>query len=205
MSDVQRAGGFTLLELIITIVVLAIVAAFAVPSFQQTVMNNRLAAQINEASSLISYARGEAAKLQDGVVTVCASADSASCSGAGTWETGWIVFRDVDADRTIDAGVDQLLKVSGPLAGGNTFRIRGLTSNGGNFIQFASNGFPVPPAGSSAAGTIMICDSRGADWARAIVVGVAGQVRLARNTDGTAPLNGNDTNGDGTDDDITCP
>jgi|25BtaG_2_1085352.scaffolds.fasta_scaffold12134_2 type IV fimbrial biogenesis protein FimT len=206
MSGFQRSSGFTLLELIITIIVLSIVASFAVPSFRETIMNNRLTAQINEASSLISYARSEASKLQSGVVTVCSSTDNASCSGNAAWETGWIVFRDIDGDRAVDtADGDELLKVGNALSGGNSFRIRGLTSNGGGFIQFASNGFPIPPAGGSAAGTIMVCDSRGVSDARAIVLGVAGQVRLARNTDGSAALNGNDTDGDGNDDDITCP
>ncbi|WP_417568312.1 GspH/FimT family pseudopilin [Marinobacter sp.] len=200
MSGFQRSSGFTLLELIITIVILAIVASFAVPSFRETVLNNRLTSQINEASSLMSYARSEASKMQDGVITVCASADSASCSGANTWETGWIVMRDLDGDRVLDAGDDQLLRISQALEGGNTMRIAGLTSGGGSFVQFSGNGFPIPPGiGLSAAGTITVCDSRGAGAARAIVVSVSGQTRLARDTSGNGVLNDhNNAN-------ITCP
>ncbi|MDX1817839.1 MAG: GspH/FimT family pseudopilin [Marinobacter sp.] len=200
MPGIRRETGFTMIELIVTIVILAIVAAYAVPSFQQTVLNNRLTAQINEVSSLIAYARSEASKLDSGVITVCSSTDSASCSGNAAWETGWIVFRDMDGDRTVDAGDDQILKVGGALSGGNTFRIVDLTSDSGGYVQFASNGFPIPSATGNAAGTFVVCDDRGASEARAVVVNISGQTRLARDTGGTAGVL-NDNNGA----DITCP
>ncbi|WP_036134632.1 GspH/FimT family pseudopilin [Marinobacter nitratireducens] len=201
MSGLRRHSGFTLIELIIAIIILAIVATYAVPSFQQTVMNNRLTSQINEVSSLIAYARSEASKLRSGVITACSSTDSASCAGSSAWETGWIIFSDFDGDRTVDNGDgDELLKVGGALSGGNTFRIVDLTSDSGGYVQFASNGFPIPSATGNAAGTFVICDDRGAIEARAVVINVSGQTRLARDTGGTAGvLNDHD------DTDVTCP
>lgn len=201
MSRFHRVAGFTLIELIITIVILAIAASFAIPSFQETVLNNRLTAQVNETSSLISYARSEASKLRDGVVTVCGSTDSATCSGNAAWETGWIVFRDIDGDRALEtADGDQLLKVRGALSGGNSLRIVDLSSDSGNWVQFASNGFPIPSATGNASGTFVICDDRGATRARAVAVNVSGQTRLARDSGGTAGvLNDHDGN------DISCP
>lgn len=196
----QKVSGFTLLELMVTIIILAIVVSFAVPSFRQTVLESRIGSQINEFSGVIALARSEATKLQGGVVSVCSSTDGAACNGGASWDQGWILFRDVDADGVIDNGVDQLIKVGSVLGGGNTARVSGLSSNDGTLIQFSSRGFPLPATvGSSAAGTLSVCDSRGAGDARAIVVGVSGQVRLAR-----------DENGDGIVDDhngasVTCP
>lgn len=201
MSGFQRVSGFTLLELIITIIVLSIVASFAVPSFRETIMNNRLTAQVNETSSLISFARSEASKLREGVVTVCSSTDSASCSGNSAWETGWIVFRDIDGDRAVDtADGDELLKVGPALTGGNTLRIVDLTSDSGGYVQFAGNGFPILSATGNAAGTFVICDDRGASEARAISVNISGQTRLARDSGGTAGVLNDHDNAD-----ITCP
>ncbi|KEF29705.1 putative type-4 fimbrial pilin related signal peptide protein [Marinobacter nitratireducens] len=90
--------------------------------------------------------------------------------------------------------------MGGALSGGNTFRIVDLTSDSGGYVQFASNGFPIPSATGNAAGTFVICDDRGAIEARAVVINVSGQTRLARDTGGTAGvLNDHD------DTDVTCP
>ncbi|AHI30170.1 GspH/FimT family protein [Marinobacter similis] len=139
--------------------------------------------------------------MRAGVVTVCGSTDNASCSGNAAWENGWIVFRDIDGDRSLEAADgDQLLKVGSALTGGNTLRIVDLSSDGGNWVQFASNGFPIPSAAGNASGTFVICDERGAAQARAVSVNVSGQTRLARDTGGTAGvLNDHDGN------DISCP
>lgn len=196
----QKISGFTLLELMVTIVILAIVVSFAVPSFRQTVLESRIGSQINEFSGLIALARSEATKLQEGVVSVCSTTDGTTCNGGANWDQGWILFRDVDADGVIDNGVDELIKVGGLLSGGNTARVDGLSSSDGSLVRFSSRGFPLPDAiGSSAAGTLRVCDSRGASDARAVVISVSGQVRLAR-----------DENGDGIVDDhngvsVTCP
>lgn len=198
MSGIRRNSGFTLLELLITITILGIIATFAVPSFREMVLNNRLASQTNEVTSLVGFARSEASKLREGAITICASTDGATCSGNSAWETGLIVFRDDDMSAAF-GGTDQLLKVSGPLAGGNTLRIRGMTSAGGNYIQFDSKGFPRAPAGGEAAGTFIICDDRGAAEAGAVSINVSGQTYLARDVDANGVLN------DYKDTDIACP
>ncbi|MEX2475653.1 GspH/FimT family pseudopilin [Marinobacter sp.] len=198
MSGIKRNLGFTLLELLITIVILGIIAAFAVPSFREMVLNNRLSAQINETTSLVGYARSEASKILSGVVTICASTDSATCSGNSNWETGVIVFRDDDLNAAF-GGTDELLKVSGELAGGNTLRIIDMTSDGGNYVQFDNKGFPRASATGNVAGTFVLCDERGAAEAMAISINFSGQTHLARDTDGNGILNDHEGN------DVTCP
>ncbi|SFN45040.1 GspH/FimT family pseudopilin [Marinobacter pelagius] len=198
MSGIRYNSGFTLLELLITITILGIIATYAIPSFREMVLNNRLTAQTNEVTSLVSYARSEASKLREGVVTICSSTDSTSCSGNAAWETGLIVFRDDDMNAAF-GGTDQLLKVSGPLAGGNTLRIRDMTSDGGGYVQFNSRGFPRASATDEVAGTFIICDDRGAAEARAVSINVSGQTHLARDTDANGTLNDHKSN------DIACP
>lgn len=199
MSGTRRNSGFTLLELLVTITILGIIATYAIPSFREMVLNNRLTAQTNETTSIISYARSEASKLRSGVVTVCGSTDSATCSGNAAWETGLIVFRDDDMDASVDAGTDTLLKVSGALAGGNTLRILDMTSDGGNYVQFDHKGFPRASATDNVAGTFILCDDRGASEARAVSINFSGQTHLARDTDANGTLNDHEGN------DITCP
>ncbi|NMT65514.1 GspH/FimT family pseudopilin [Marinobacter orientalis] len=198
MSGIQRSSGFTLLELLITITILGIVATVAVPSFREMVLNSRISTQTNEITGLISFARSEASKLREGAVTICASTDSTSCSGSSSWETGLIVFRDDDMNAAF-GGTDQLLKVSGPLAGGNTLRIRDMTSDGGGYVQFDSKGFPRASATDETAGSFIICDDRGAAEARAVSVNFSGQANLARDTDADGVLNDHKSNN------ISCP
>jgi type IV fimbrial biogenesis protein FimT len=86
-----KEPGFTLVELLITIVVLTIVLAAGVPAFQSFIKNNRVTAQANDLVSTIQLARSEALKRGTNTV-VCASDDQAKCTGKDTWSDGWIVF-----------------------------------------------------------------------------------------------------------------
>ena len=60
MSARNRPSGFTLLELLVTIAVLAIIATVGVPGFQQLLINSRLAAQNNELIAMLHFAKSEA-------------------------------------------------------------------------------------------------------------------------------------------------
>ncbi|MCK7552064.1 GspH/FimT family pseudopilin [Marinobacter goseongensis] len=200
MTATKRNNGFTVIELMLTIAVLAVVVTFAIPSFQTMIMNNRISSQANEITSLVSFARSEASKRPDARVTLCPSNDGSSCAGGAAWESGWIAMLDVDGDQTLDAGDgDRVLRVGEPLAGGNTFRIAGFGGNA--FIQFDGSGQPVSPGALGAVdGSLVVCDSRDDEFARGVVVMVSGQTRLARdeNNSGTVNLHGGGN-------DVTCP
>lgn len=89
----KNAYGFTLVELMITLALAAIVLTLGVPSFNQTIRTNRVATQVNELVTALNLARSEAIH-RGTAVTVCASADQATCSGSNDWRTGWIVTTD---------------------------------------------------------------------------------------------------------------
>ena len=109
-GDWRQARGFTLVELMVTIAVAAVLLALALPSFTALINSNRLAAQSNELVAGLQEARIEALRTNRRV-TVCRSSNGTSCDGAaGNW-TGWISFVDTDGDQVVDAG-ETLLRSS---------------------------------------------------------------------------------------------
>jgi type IV fimbrial biogenesis protein FimT len=169
--------GFTLVELMITIAIAAIILAIAVPSFTQVIKNNRMAGQINELVSSLNLARSEAVK-RGLSVTVCKrNAAGTNCNAAGQWGHGWIVFSDVnndgafndDADAALcEAGEDCLLRVHEGVQGGNTL------SYGGTRVAYDSRGFTM-----GFNGAFTLCDDRGATHARGRVLSNTGRLRVA--------------------------
>lgn len=189
VMKMKKDSGFTLVELMISLAVFAIVVSFAIPNFREFIQNNRLISQTNDVISTLQLARSEAVKRRQ-TLTICASTNATTCNSSN-WEQGWIVFVDVDADGVIDGGVDELLRVGERLAGSNTLRSNSFASN--TRVQYSAQG------GIDSSGTFTICDTRGATYSRAININVTGRVRQAvdNNSSGTV----NDVDGS----DVTCP
>ena len=93
--NMDKEPGFTLVELLITIVVVSILLAAGVPAFQSFIKNSRVTSQTNDLISTIQLARSEALKRGTNMV-VCASSNQTTCTGKDTWADGWIVFSDFD-------------------------------------------------------------------------------------------------------------
>ena len=110
------ASGFSLIELLITIAIAAIITGLAAPSFKKMLDANRIQTTASALQGDLMFARTEAVKR--GIwVTTCPSTDQATCSGANAWETGWIVFYDKTGNGIYDATVDTILKVRGAATG----------------------------------------------------------------------------------------
>ncbi|WP_434031441.1 GspH/FimT family pseudopilin [[Pseudomonas] boreopolis] len=89
----RRIGGFTLVELMVTVVVLAILSAIAYPSFQGVIRSNRVVTTSNELLASLALARSEAIK-GIGAAGVCSSLDGATCATGTDWSGGWLVWRE---------------------------------------------------------------------------------------------------------------
>ena len=101
--NMDKEPGFTLVELLITIVVVTILLAAGAPAFKDFIKNNRVTSQTNGHVSVIQHARSEALKRGTNMV-VCASNDQATpkCTGNDTWADGWILFSDPDRNNAPD-------------------------------------------------------------------------------------------------------
>lgn len=178
--------GFTLIELMITVSLVAILAGLVAPGFNGFIKDNRLTSQINSLIGFIHLARGEAANRR-GIVTLCASTNGTNCNTTN-WEAGWILFTDTNnGGNAIIDGDDQLIRYQEPLVGGNNLRASGFGGANLGRLQFASTGFLLGTNSSS--GTFTLCDDRGVSEARAVVVNISGITRLAVDEDGDNTLN----------------
>jgi type IV fimbrial biogenesis protein FimT len=120
----MQQRGFTLIELMITVAILGVLLALAVPSFQGTIARNNVASAASMLSASLSLARSEAVK-RGASVTVCKSANASTCVTSGDWSQGWIMF--------VTAGTP--LRVYEPPTGGVTLGV------GPNQIVFTATGF----------------------------------------------------------------
>lgn len=87
----MRARGFTLVELMVTVVVLVVLVSVAVPSFDNIQLSSRLTSYSTDLVAGSQLARSEAIK-RNAPVTLCASSNGTACATNGQWEAGWIVI-----------------------------------------------------------------------------------------------------------------
>lgn len=165
-----RCRGFTLLELMMTVTVAALLLTAGVPSLRSVTMNSRLIAHTNEFVTSINLARSGAVRYQRNA-TVCLSsnydAPLPTCSAGTDWSNGWIVWVDKDRDAATDS--DEILLVHEPLSGSAT-----LTSSSMNRFTYDARGF-----GRSGADILTLCDGRTGETGRAVRVNNVGRTSVA--------------------------
>ena len=166
MADMRtQSAGMTLVELMISLIVAAILLAFAVPSFREVILNNRSSTQSNDFLSALMLARSEAQK-RVLPVQVCKSTNQTSCDPDGVnWEIGWLVFVDVDGGQDLDVGEPVLARSSG-LSGGNTLR----SGDFARFVQYFGSG-----RAQGGSGSFRLCDGRGVEHARQLTISAVGR------------------------------
>lgn len=137
-----RHAGFTLVELMVTVAIIAIAAGIAMPNLASLVANYRLTTSANTTLAAITMARAEAFKWGKRIV-VCTSSDASSCDNSATWASGWIVFVDNNNDNARTTS-EPLLRVG---AASPNMEITG--SNGAeNLVAFTTRGATMFASGS---------------------------------------------------------
>lgn len=141
-----HGNGFSLIELMVVVAMVAILAELAGPSFTQFLRNNRLAAASAALQVSLSLARSEAVKRgSDARVTVAANIT------AGSWTNGWTVFVDQTTTAnlglapTVDSASVARLEVvgapSGPISFSQTGALNYFSYNGqGRMIDVTGAG-----------------------------------------------------------------
>lgn len=131
----SRMLGLTLIELLITLVVVAILLAIATPNFRTQIINNRTVAMGETLTNTLNFARTEALK-RKARVTVCGSSNGTSCN-TGNWTLGMIVVADGAAtDTAIAPVVSEVLRVVEPFESGSSIAV----SNSKTFVRYLPSG-----------------------------------------------------------------
>jgi type IV fimbrial biogenesis protein FimT len=167
--NISRPHGFTALELMVTMAVVGILLATAVPSFKDYSWNLRMRTAMDSLQSDLTLARGRAISHNIQTIT-CPSVDTETCSEEPQWQSGWIVFSDLNGDRQKQEG-EPLLKQSAAIELLSITSSRARTN-----VRFFPNG---SSPGSNI--SILFCDQRGADKAGTISVSNTGRIRIQTN------------------------
>jgi type IV fimbrial biogenesis protein FimT len=162
----RRRRGYTLIELIISLGLMAITLAWGVPSLRAFLLDAARTREVNQFIQAVYLARSEAIK-RNGVVSLCPSRDATSCAPSALWSTGWLVFVNLDRDSPAvrDAG-EPLLRLYEPWDAGHITANRSTLS----FRPFGQMGVTA---------TVTFCDDRGSRAARAVIISQTGRPRVA--------------------------
>ncbi len=162
--SVFRSRGFTLIELMVTVAIAAILLTIGVPSFTKLMTKNQLSGEIQTLQGTINFARSEAIK-RGSRVSICKSNNQSTCSG--NWSDGWIIFVDRESGGSIgtrdgsDLDADEpLLRVFPALPSDYTLNTNSFT----NYITYNRLGM------ANNNGTFVFCKGSDETTARAIIV-----------------------------------
>jgi type IV fimbrial biogenesis protein FimT len=169
-------AGFTLVELLVTTAVIAVLLGVAMPKMTGFIKSIQLSSASNDLLAGLLLARSEAIKRNSRVV-ICKSADGAFCASSGNWEQGWIVFHDTNNNGKRESG-EPILRREQALAA--SLRLTG-NLNVAHYVSYSASGATKLVSGGFQAGTLTICQhSAGAGEARQIVLSTAGRPRVQK-------------------------
>ena len=160
-----QPAGFTVLELLVTLTIAALLLVTGIPSLQSFSDRQRMKAAVGTLHNDLLLARSEAV-FRGAEVIACPGDRTAGCAGSSDWSGGWIVFDDHNGDQEHQSG-EPLLRH------GQWFeRLRITGSTGRTRVRFFPDG-SAPGSNSS----IWFCGMDGPAQARRLIISNAGRIR----------------------------
>ena len=147
--------GFTLIELMVTVAVLAVLVTIAAPTFIRIIHANRLTTAANEIVGALQTARMEAIR-RNGRVVLCPTTDGAACSTTNDW-TRLIVFADTDSNGSVSTGEEVIkdVQVTQANSGITVVGVSSVTS-----VRFGADGRVRVGSAGANAGAIALTSSK---------------------------------------------
>lgn len=159
--------GYTLLELLITLVIGSILLTLGTPAFNRVVLDSRRTADINAFVTAVQLARSESAK-RAVAVYVCKTADGVGCADQGTdFDSGWLVISSDSEDSPLMSYQPAMRGTIRSTRAAFVFR---------------------PGFRRGTNGTVVFCDQRGSEHARAVIISYTGRPRVSDTRAGGAAL-----------------
>jgi type IV fimbrial biogenesis protein FimT len=165
----NKFHGFTLIEAMVVVAIVAILTTLAAPSFKSLIQSNAMSGNVNSFLADMRYARSEAIR-RGGVVVMCRSnlpETTLSCDGntdATTgWQTGWIVFDSQNNVLRRQGPITNMDSILDPAPSPDyrfNFNAAGRLPGGNGHVNFGGSQFPTTAQ-------------------RVVCVGVGGRARIA--------------------------
>lgn len=159
--------GFTLIEMLVALAVIALLCAIAPPALSNLIEGQQLKTAETNLAAALTYARTESIKRQRPVLVIATGSD---------WALGWRVFADLNNNGQLDGSEPALLEATASLAG---TVIRG-NSPVRSYVRYTPTGGAKMLSGAFQAGAISICHQSGAHPVRKLIVSATGRLRRMR-------------------------
>ena len=176
----KKLRGFTLIEVMMVVAILAILVKVATPSFREQIIKSAVSSAVTSFIADTRFARSEGVR-RGGSVIMCRSdapeATTPVCNtnsgpGGNGWVSGWLVFEDRDSNANFSAG-DQLLRVQGPIT--NLDRI---VESGGASTKLVFTAMGRMNLASATSFTFGSTSTMTSAQQRAVCVGQSGRARI---------------------------
>ncbi|WP_435274656.1 GspH/FimT family pseudopilin [Psychrobium sp. nBUS_13] len=173
---IYRQQGFTIVELVATMVTVIIVLFLGIPSLKEMSLRTQMTTHLNEFIAMQRTAR-QLALFNKTNVTFCASIDGNTCISKKYWSEGALVFIDHDGDHKLDSE-DKAVRFFQSNA--KELQVTWRAFQNKSYLQFGANGWT-----NNQNGTFRFCfKGESARFNRAVIITKIGRARLSTDVDG---------------------